>query len=231
MHELKRTMAVLAIVILSIAFIRPAQAQYFGGPGPFGSPQFSEDYPFPGDPMAMGPFGMPMPFMQPGMPGMPFMSPFMGMRARQVEHVTTITHLPASRGYGKDLMATLESVPQLSLFTAALKASGYGEKLKDPGNYIIFAPSDKAIMRDLSAKDAGSLAKDANLVKGLVENCIVYQPPGQQQNKEKPFVALNGKEIRMLKARTGVSANGADVLNYLGASNGLIVVTDGAVGT
>ncbi len=221
MHELKRAMAVLAIMVSLITFIVPAQAQFYGGPGAFDGPQLADDYQFPGDPMGMGPYGM----------SLPFMSPFMGMHSRQSERVTPITRLPVSSGNGKDLMATLESVPQLSLFTAALKATGYDGKLKGQGNYLVFAPSDKAIMRDLSVKDVQSLVNDTSLVNGLVENCIVYQPAGQRQNKEKAFVALNGKQIMMLKSKSGVTANGADVLNYFSAGNGVLIVTDGAVGT
>jgi len=199
----------------------PAQAQFYGSPGAFDSSQFSDDYPFPDDSMGMGPFGM----------SMPFMSPFMGMHGRQSEQVTPITRLPVSAGNGKDLMANLESVPQLSLFTAALKAAGYDEKLKGQGNYMVFAPSDKAIIRDLSVKDAQSLVNDMGLVKGLVENCVVYQPAGQEQNSAKAFVALNGKQITMLKSKSGVTANGADVQKYFSAGNGVLIVTDGAVGT
>jgi uncharacterized surface protein with fasciclin (FAS1) repeats len=231
MHELKRAMAMFAIIVLLITFIVPAQAQFYGGPGALDSPQLSDDYQFTGDPMGTGPYGMSMPFMYPGMQDMPFMSPFMGMHGRQSEQVTPITRLPAPSGTGKDLMATLESVPQLSLFTTALKASGYDEKLKGQGNYLVFAPSDKAIMRDLSVKDVQSLVNDTSLVKGLVENCIVYQPAGQRQNKEKAFTSLNGKPIMLLRSKSGVTANGADVLNYFSAGNGLLIVTDGAVGT
>jgi uncharacterized surface protein with fasciclin (FAS1) repeats len=218
-------MVALAIMVLLITFTVPAQAQFYGGP------QLADDFQFPGDPMGMEPYGMSMPFMYPGMQGMPFMSPFMGMHSRQSERVTQITRLPVSPGNGKDLVATLESVPQLSLFTAALKVAGYDEKLQGEGNYIVFAPSDKAIMRDLSVKDIQSLVDDKDLVKGLVENCIVYQPAGQHQNKEKAFVALNGKQIMMLKSKSGVTANGADILNYFRAGNGVLIVTDGAVGT
>ncbi len=220
MQAIKRAMAALAIILLPIAFIAPAQAQLDIGSGLSGGQQYPGDNPFMDDPLADDLFGM----------SMPFMSPFMGMFGRQSDRVTPITRLPAPQGYGKDLISTLESVPQLSLFTAALKAGGYEGKLQGGGNYIVFAPSDKAIMRDLSVKDARSLVDDTGLVKGLVENCIVHQPAGQQ-DKEKAFIALNGKEIRLLKSKSGVSANGADVLNYVSASNGLVIVTDGAVGT
>ena len=227
MKKQKRTMAVLAIIALLLTFIVPAQAQFYNGPQLPG-----DDYQSMVDPMGMDPSGMSMPSMFPGMggmPGMSFMSPF--MRGRQSEHVMPITRLPASTGYGKDLMATLESTPQLSLFTAALKATGYDEKLRGPGNYLVFAPSDKAIMRDMAVSDAGALIRDPDLVKGMVENSIVDRPAGQQPNKDKAFTSLTGKKVMLLQARTGISANGADVLNYLGANNGALIVTDGAVGT
>ncbi len=226
MQELKTTISLLTIIVLTITFTMPAQAQPYGGPGPFGG---SGDSQFSGGPMGIGSYGMDMPFMPPGMQGMSGM-PFPGMFGRQSERVTAITRLPAPSGQGKDLVATLEGIPQLSIFTAALKATGYGEKLKGEGNYLLFVPSDKAIARDLSVKDAGSLISDTKLVTGLMENSIAYQPSGQQ-DKDRAFVALNGKEIKMLKTKAGVSANGADVSSYVAASNGLIIVTDGAVGT
>jgi uncharacterized surface protein with fasciclin (FAS1) repeats len=219
MQEVNKTSAALAIIVLLITFIVPAQAQFYGGTGALDGPQLSDSFQFPDDPMGMGPFGM----------SDPFMSPFMGMFGMQSEHVTPITRLPATRGNGMDLMATLEGMPQLSLFTAALKAAGYDEKLKGRGDYLVFAPSDKAIMRDLSVKDVQSLASDTKLVKGLVENCVAYQPA--EQDGGKAFVALNGKEIKMQKSKSGVTANGADVLNYVGTDNGVLLVTDGAVGT
>jgi hypothetical protein len=208
----------LLVIALSIVFAVPAQAQFHGD---FGGPPFSDDFQMAGDPMGMGPFGM----------DMPFMPPFMGMHGRQSEWVMPVTRLPVYPGGGDDLMATMESTQQLSLFTAALKAAGHGEKLKGQGNYVVFAPSDKAIMRDMSVKDARALVSDAGLVKGLAENCIVHQPAGHRPDNGKAFVALNGKEIKMLRSKSGVTANGADVLNYYGASNGVVVVTDGAVGT
>ncbi len=222
-------MAVLATIVLLLTSVAPAQAQFDGGMSPFDDYQSMGGY-MGMDPMGMDPFGMSMPFMYPGMQGMSFGSPFAAMRSRQSEYVTPITRLPAPAGYGKDIVSTMESVPQLSLFTAALKATGYAEKLKDRGNHVIFAPSDKAIMRDLSVKDAQSLVADTKLVTGLVENAIVYRPAGGQQDSEKAFVALNGKEIKMIQTRTGTSANGADVQSYFSAGNGYVIATDGAVG-
>lgn len=222
MDRLKRTRVLFTLIVLITTLTMPAQAQFFNGPQPFDMPQLPDSSQFPDDSTGMGPFGQPMPFMY----------PFMGMLGRQSEQVTPITRLPVSPGYGKDLMATLESIPQLSLFTVALKARGYDEKLRGPGNYLVFAPSDKAVQRDLSVKDARSLVNDKDLVRGLVENCIVYQPAGQQRdNNEKALTALSGKQIMMLKSKSGITANGADVLNYVSAGNGILIVTDGAVGT
>ncbi len=226
MEKQKRILATLAIMVSLVTFATPAQAQFFGGQQSFDGDQSM------GGPMGMGLYGMP--FMYPGMPdmpGMPFASPFGGMMARQSEHVTAITRLPSTSGYGKDIMSVLESSPQLSTFTAAVKAAGYDGKLRGRGNYVVFAPTDKAIARDLSVRDAQSLANNPELVAGLVNNCIAHQPPGQQADSQKAFVALNGKEVRMVNTRSGPSANGADILDYLGASNGWVVVTDGAVGT
>jgi hypothetical protein len=160
-----------------------------------------------------------------GMGGMPFMFP--GMAGNR-EHAVKIYNLPGYSGYGQDMMATINSVPQISVFAAILKAEGFEKDLKGKGNYLIFAPTDKSLGRDFSVKDPQVLVNNKGFVKGIIENCIVYKPDG---HKDKNLTALNGKEIVMLRTKQGVSANGADVVNYVSARNGMLIVTDGAVGT
>jgi hypothetical protein len=191
------------------------------------------------DGMGYGGMGYMDPFMSPfsgiygmqgmdgmsGMGGMPFMFP--GMSGNR-EHAIKITSLPGHSGYGRDMMATIESVPQVSVFAAILKAEGFEKDMKGAGNYLIFAPTDKSLSRDFSVKDPHVLINNKGFIKGIIENSIVYKPDG---HKDKNLTALNGKEIVMLRTKQGVSANGADVVNYVSARNGMLIVTDGAVGT
>ena len=129
-------------------------------------------------------------------------------------------------------MDTLEGIPELALFTSALKAAGYDEKLKGNDYYMIFAPPNKAINRDLSVNSTQTLVAKPDLVNGLVENCVVSDPPELNSwTAERKMTAQNGKVVTFKKERSGTSVNGADVLKIVNAKNGVLIVTDGAVGT
>jgi hypothetical protein len=242
----KKTIAIIALLMMSLmAFAVPAQAQFEGSTGQFGG-QFPGmgGNPFQGmggDPfssMGGNPFqgmgGDPFssmggdPFS--GMMGSPF-SGMMGMQSPQREWSVRVWPT-VTQGSGIDLMASLERIPELSLCTAALKASGYGDKLRGQGKYVVFAPSDRAIQRDLSVKDVDALISNSNLVRGIVENCVVEKPIEPAAEGKKPaIIALNGREIVMQRGKSGTTANGADVLRIFNAGNGVLIVTDGAVGT
>lgn len=189
-----------------------AQSPFEGemGPGMAGSPFGS-------------PFGSPMGSPFGGMfPGMPF-----GMSGAVEQY-----RAPAMETSEKSLLATMESVPQLSLFTAALKETGYAEKLDGNGNYIVFAPPDKALQRDLAVRDVRSLLDDTQLARGLVENGVVLSSgEPDEHSRELALTAASGKKINVRKEKTGMAANGADVLKIFKAANGYVIVTDAAVGT
>ncbi|WP_081476802.1 fasciclin domain-containing protein [Methanocella conradii] len=158
--------------------------------------------------------------------------PFPGMGGMMPQREWSVRVRLPTHGAGMSVMDALENARELSIFTAAVKAAGYGEKLRGRGDYLVFAPTDGAIKRDFSISDAQALLSDKDLTRGLLENSIVYKPAGQdRRGNESDLVALSGKEIVMLRSKSGVTANGADVLKILGARNGMVIVTDGAVGT
>lgn len=201
----------LALLFIMVA---PAQAQFFGGQ------------------ICDRPSGQ---FM-PGMEGFPFAGmgefPFPGMGGMMPQREWSVRVRLPTHGSGMSVMDTLENTRELSIFTAAVKAAGYGEKLGGRGDYLVFAPTDSAIKRDFSISDAQALLSHKDLTLGLLENSIVYKPAEQdRRGNEIDLVALSGKEIVMLRSKSGVTANGADVLKILGARNGMVIVTDGAVGT
>lgn len=178
--------------------------------------------PWGGDQGMMGPMG---PFSSPFgsmFPGMPF-----GMSG-----TVEVYRGPALEDSGKSLVATLESVPQLSLFTAAIKETGYSDKLNGNGNYIVFAPPDKALKRDLGVKSVDHFLANARLALGIVENSVVLDSKEPADRSiELSLTAVSGKPIVARKEKTGMAANGADVIKIYKATNGYVMVTDGAVGT
>ncbi|BAI62258.1 hypothetical protein MCP_2186 [Methanocella paludicola SANAE] len=208
MDGLKSILAVFTIIALFM--ITPAGAQV---ESPFG------DSPWETGPGMMGsPFGSPFGGMFPGM--MPF-----GMSVEQYK-------APATETSEKSIMATMESVPQLSMFTAALRDSGYAEKLDGRGTYMVFAPPDKSLQRDLGVRDAASLLENAALSLGLAENGVVLNASEpDEHSKELSLTAASGRPINVRKEKTGMAANGADVIKVFKATNGYVIVTDAAVGT
>jgi Fasciclin domain len=183
---------------------------------------------FPGMDM-QGMQGMDSPWgMDMGMMGQSYGGMFPGMPfGGTVEYYRA----PAMETSGKSLAATLESVPQLSLFTAALKATGYADKLNGKGDYIVFAPPDQAIQRDLAVKDVESLLADAHTSRGLVENGVVLSHDDPVEGSSAlSLTAASGRLINTRKEKTGMAANGADVIKIFKTANGYIIVTDGAVG-
>ncbi len=236
---MKRIITIL--VVLLTALVLPAHAQFtdgqmggqdqsmFGPMGPMGPMGQMGDmgqmgmmgpWGQMGDMGQMGPFGSMSSFM----PSMPHGASGDGIQSTYVTY----------RVYdsAKSLMATLEGMPELALFTSALKAGGYDEKLNGNDYYMVFAPPNKAIKRDLSVNSTRALVAKPDLVKGLVENGVVSNPPELNTwTMEKKMTAQNGKVVTFRKEKSGTSVNGADILKIVNAKNGVLIVTDGAVGT
>ncbi len=168
----------------------------------------------------MGPFGS-MGSMMPSMPRGP------SGDGIQSTYVTYRVYDSA-----KSLMDTMAGIPELALFTSALRSAGYDEKLRGKDYYMVFAPPNKAINRDLSVNSTRALVANPDLVRGLVENGVVSDPPELNTwTVEKKMTAQNGKVITFRKEKSGTSVNGADILKIVNTKNGVLIVTDGAVGT
>ncbi len=136
----------------------------------------------------------------------------------------------------KDLMATMEGRSDISMFTAAVKAAGYDRMLSQQAQgqnpYMVFAPTDKALQRDMGFTDVNALMSDANAVKGLVENCIAsnVNEPAEGSNTI-TMTTLGGMQLTAMKSRNGITVNGINVVDAVMATNGLLAVTDGVVGS
>jgi hypothetical protein len=215
MDGLKGILAVFMLTALLLTAATPAGAQF---PDMQMQSPFDMGGPWGGDQGMMGPMGS-------------FSSPFGGMFPG-MSGTVEVYRAPALEDSGKSLVATLESVPQLSLFTAAIKETGYADKLNGDGNYLVFAPPDKALKRDLGVKSVGDFLTNARLALGIVENSVVLDSKEPADRSiELSLTAVSGKPIVARKEKTGMAANGADVIKIYKATNGYVMVTDGAVGT
>jgi uncharacterized surface protein with fasciclin (FAS1) repeats len=133
----------------------------------------------------------------------------------------------------KDLMATMETTPQASLFAAAVKAAGYDTMLGQQGQaqYMVFAPTDKALKRDMGITDASALESDPSMARSLVENCIISQVTEPQQGSNTmTMTTLGGKQITATKSSSGIIVDGINVVDAVMATNGMLAMTDGVVG-
>jgi hypothetical protein len=218
MEGLKIIAAVIMFMSLMVFLAVPAGAQMYGGSG--------EGY---GDVMArgdqmgpMGPYG-PMGPMSPFMPMSPFSGGF-GMWSGTPNYNVHNTN--------KTIMAFMEDYPELSLYIAALKATGYDKELSGGGSYAVFAINNTSMARDLSINGPGQIYSNPDLVRGLVESSIARDSQGVSSLAiGRTFRSLNGLKIAIGSERNGMAANGADVTDIVNAGNGVLYVTDAPVGT
>jgi len=131
---------------------------------------------------------------------------------------------------GQDLLGTIDSTQDISIFAAALKAAGDDKMLAGQGPYMVFAPSDKALQRDLGIESAQDLQGNDQAVKDVVDGSIVtaVKVPGQEQSSV-TLTAINGKKLVASKAAGGITVNDIKSVDTIPATNGILVVTDGIV--
>lgn len=127
----------------------------------------------------------------------------------------------------EDLMTLIENNPDLSAYAQALKASGHDQKLTGTEPYMVFAPTDQAIRRDLGYTNATTLSSAG---KYLLEGTIVQNPQAPSEgSKQAMLTSINGKRIDVVKSDSQVMANGVKITNAVPATNGFLVITDGIV--
>jgi uncharacterized surface protein with fasciclin (FAS1) repeats len=127
----------------------------------------------------------------------------------------------------EDLMTIIENNPDLSAYAQALKASGDDQKLSGEGSYLIFAPTDQAIKRDLNETSSTELSSAG---KYLVEGTIVQNPKAPSEgSKQTTLTTINGERVDVVKSGSQITANGVKITDAIAATNGFIVITDGIV--
>jgi uncharacterized surface protein with fasciclin (FAS1) repeats len=127
----------------------------------------------------------------------------------------------------EDLMTIIENNPDLSAYAQALKASGNDQKLSGTEPYMVFAPTDDAIKRDLGYTSSTTLSSAG---KYLLEGTIVQNPQAPSEgSKQATLTSINGKRIDVMKSDSQVMANGVKIMKGVPATNGILVITDGIV--
>ncbi len=148
--------------------------------------------------------------------------------------------MPPQAGQGQqasmDLMATMEGRSDISMFTAAVKAAGYdrmlGRQAQAQGQYMVFAPTDQALQRDMGITDVNALVSDTKAVKDLVENCIVPEVKEPPQGSDTiTMTTVGGAQLTATKTNAGITVNDIKISEVVMAANGVLAVTDGVVGT
>jgi uncharacterized surface protein with fasciclin (FAS1) repeats len=127
----------------------------------------------------------------------------------------------------EDLMTLIENNPDLSAYAQALKASGNDQKLTGEGAYMIFAPTDDSIKRDLGYSNATTLSSAG---KYMLEGTIVQNPQAPSEGSTQAVLtAINGERIDVVKSDSQAMANSVKMTKIIPATNGILVVTDGVV--
>jgi uncharacterized surface protein with fasciclin (FAS1) repeats len=136
------------------------------------------------------------------------------------------------RESGKDLMATIEGMKGISMFAAAVKATGYDKMLsQQEGPLMVFAPADSAITRETGVSDVSKLLSDESAARGIVEGSIVSSVAEPQQGTDTAtMTSIGGGTITAKKTSGGIMINGVKALDVVRATNGIVIVTDGIVG-
>ena len=125
-------------------------------------------------------------------------------------------------------MTLIENNPDLSAYAQALKTSGNDQKLTGEGAYMIFAPTDHSIKRDLGYSNATALSSAG---KYMLEGTIVQNPQAPSEGSTQAVLtAINGERIDVVKsADSQAMANSVKMTKIIPATNGILVVTDGVV--
>ena len=198
MDVLKKVVALLAFMVILAAVAAPAMAQSSSSAM--------------GDKSAQG--------MQTEPQVAPKMAPNMGQAQLQSQ---------AQQGQAatEDLMTIIENNPDLSAYASALKAAGEDQTLSGTEPYMVFAPTDDAIKRDLGYTKADTLSAAG---KYLLEGTIVKDPKAPAEgSKQATLTSINGKRIDVMKSDSQIMANGVKIMSGTPATNGILVITDGIV--
>jgi uncharacterized surface protein with fasciclin (FAS1) repeats len=124
------------------------------------------------------------------------------------------------------IIKVAEGMPDISMFVSALRSSGLDKRITAGGEYIVFAPTDNAIMKDPDFNNIRSMsgAKLNDMVQNFIVNKVAMPYQG---GKELKLTTLGGKEIVFKMTGDKLTAGGVNVVKIIKADNGILAVTDG----
>ena len=134
--------------------------------------------------------------------------------------------LLATNAWAKDIVDTAVSAGQFSTLATALKAAGLVDKLKGPGPFTVFAPTDAAFAKIPKADLEALLNNKAKLTQVLTYHVVAGQVMAKDV-KPGAVKTAEGSSL-MVKADGGtVMVNNATVTKTdIVADNGVIHVVD-----
>jgi uncharacterized surface protein with fasciclin (FAS1) repeats len=131
----------------------------------------------------------------------------------------------------QDIVAVAAGAGSFNTLVAAVKAADLVGTLQGPGPFTVFAPTDEAFAK-LPAGTVESLLKPENKQK-LIAILTYHVVPGKVMAadvKTGKVKTVNGQELSLTAAKSGVSVNNAKVITPdVAASNGVIHVIDAVV--
>ncbi len=127
-------------------------------------------------------------------------------------------HLSTNEQSDKDLFEVISSKPELSVFVAMLKKTGYNQILQNPNSYTVFAPDNSAWI--------GVDTSNVEQMRKIVGTLIVYNTYFKDnENLYKSVKAVNDKTIFYNSSEQ--TFNGAKITTFdIMAGNGVIHITD-----
>jgi uncharacterized surface protein with fasciclin (FAS1) repeats len=129
-----------------------------------------------------------------------------------------------------NVLQVLERLPGNTMYVDMIKSTNSDQLLQGKGPYMVFAPTDDAIKSDMGENSTEDLTADSELSKDLVKGSIVEKsnlPP--ESTDQLTLTAMNGNSIDIVKTGDKITANSANAIGVVPATNGMIVVVDAVV--
>jgi uncharacterized surface protein with fasciclin (FAS1) repeats len=126
----------------------------------------------------------------------------------------------------KNLIDAANESGNFRTLLSAFKAASLIDKLRSPGQYTIFAPTDEAFKR-LPAGSLDALFKDARSLKPFLCNHMVAGLKPANDILPGEMMPLEGRPLRAARQGSVVYINGAQIVDSdIRATNGLLHAMD-----
>jgi uncharacterized surface protein with fasciclin (FAS1) repeats len=127
---------------------------------------------------------------------------------------------------GKQAVAAVQSNPQLSVFSSAIKSAALAGELNKMRSFTLFIPVNSAFAA-LSRSEVTYLRNRSNLVKVIRRQVVPARVTPAQMASGRTVVSLAGSKLALAKAGTAYRVGAATVLcGNIRTANGTIYVID-----